>query len=313
MLVITLIYVLFNIIKYLYPNTAVTPWPVPYIKKLQDTDIISMEYTAIRNIINQSAEQNDGYKVLYAMLELVHPALQKDAIILPPKSEECNEDIHLYAQKFEAWLRYETYANRPYSPREQINLFIRELSPTFAPAVSRIRGLLDGWQPYDKTVPELLKLTSLPTTIEWFLNEETHTSFSNPTIRCAHNKRHQHNKKPGTQIDTRLAVDKYCHYCGAHGHIGINCDFMAKLLIAQESLMKADSKAKKEVQESFREDQRKKRDKKLKKKTSMIRKLLDTGGSREEIDAILATIPDQDDTQSSSDNESSTQTSQSDE
>jgi hypothetical protein len=88
---------------------------------------------------------------------------------------------------------------------------------------------------------------------------------------------------------------------------------MAKLLIAQESLMKADSKAKKEVQESFREDQRKKRDKKLKKKTSMIRKLLDTGGSREEIDAILATIPDQDDSQFSSDNESSTQTSQSDE
>jgi hypothetical protein len=45
----------------------------------------------------------------------------------------------------------------------------------------------------------------------------------------------------------------------------------------------------------------------------MIRKLLDTGGSREEIDAILATIPDQDDSQFSSDNESSTQTSQSDE
>jgi hypothetical protein len=108
-------------------------------QKLQDTDVIPMDHTAIRNIINHFAESNDGYKGLYAMLELVHPALQKDTIILPPKSEECDEDIHLYAQKFDAWLRYETYANCPYSPREQVNLFIRELSITFAPAVSCIR------------------------------------------------------------------------------------------------------------------------------------------------------------------------------
>lgn len=73
-------------------------------QKLQDTDVIPMEYTAIHNIINHYAELNDGYKVLYAMLELVHPALHKDAMILPPKSEECGEDAHLYAQKFDAWL-----------------------------------------------------------------------------------------------------------------------------------------------------------------------------------------------------------------
>jgi hypothetical protein len=46
----------------------------------------------------------DGYEVLNAMLELVHPALQRDAVILPPKSTECDEDIHLYANKFDAWL-----------------------------------------------------------------------------------------------------------------------------------------------------------------------------------------------------------------
>jgi len=107
-------------------------------KKLQDTDVIPMDYTAIRNIINRYTEENDGYKVLYSMLELVHPALQRDAVILPPKSDECNDDIHMYAQKIDAWLRYETYANQPYSTREQINLFIRELSATFASAVSRI-------------------------------------------------------------------------------------------------------------------------------------------------------------------------------
>jgi len=45
-------------------------------QKLQNVDVIPMEYTSIRNIVNWFAEHNDGYKVLYAMLELVHPALQ---------------------------------------------------------------------------------------------------------------------------------------------------------------------------------------------------------------------------------------------
>ena len=80
-------------------------------QKLQNPDVIPMEYTSIRNIINRCAKSTDGYAVLYSMLELVHPALQTDAVILPPKSHECNEDIHLYAQKFDAWLQYETYAN----------------------------------------------------------------------------------------------------------------------------------------------------------------------------------------------------------
>ena len=112
-------------------------------QKLQNPEVIPLEHTAIRNIINRYAEQNDGYKVLYAMLELVHPALHQDAVLLPPKSTECNEDVHLYAQKFDSWLKYEAYANQPYSARETVNLFLRELSPHFAPAISRIRWLMD--------------------------------------------------------------------------------------------------------------------------------------------------------------------------
>jgi len=126
----------------------------------------------IRNIINRFAEANDGYQVLYAMLELVHPAMQTDAVILPPKSNECGEDIHVYAQIFDSWLCYETYANRPYSPREQVNKFINELSPHFAPAISRVRRLLDAWSPFDVIAPEVLKITALPNTIERFMDEE---------------------------------------------------------------------------------------------------------------------------------------------
>jgi hypothetical protein len=78
-------------------------------QKLQSADVIPMEYTSIRNIVNCFAEANDGYKVFYAMLELVHPALQRDSIMLPPRPKDCDDDIHLYAQKFDAWLRYETF------------------------------------------------------------------------------------------------------------------------------------------------------------------------------------------------------------
>jgi hypothetical protein len=220
-------------------------------QKLHNMEVISMEYTSIRNIINRFAERNDGYEVLYAMLELVHPALQKDAVILPPKSHECDDDIHMYCQKFDAWLRYEAYANRPYSPREQVNHFIRELSPHFAPAVDRIRRLLDAWNPFDSTVPEALRITSLPNTIERYMMEETGGQPS--VIGRMHDKKHYKGIK-STKTET---VDKYCNFCGMYGHITVNCEFMAKLLLATESLSKVDGKTKKDLQDAFKAEQKK--------------------------------------------------------
>jgi hypothetical protein len=267
-------------------------------QKLQNPDVIPMEYTSIRNIINQYAKSTDGYAVLYSMLELVHPALQTDAVILPPKSHECDEDIRLYAQKFDAWLRYGTYANRPYSPREQVNHFIRELSSTFNPAVSRIRRLLDAWNPFDTTVPEVLKITSLPNTIERYMMEETGTSL--PQIRRMRDGKFAKWLPAKLQTDNpkQDIVDKYCNFCGQHGHISTNCDFMAKLLIANESLAKVDTKSKKELQDNYKNEQRKRREKRLKKQTNIIRKLLDTGGSREDIEAVLANINGDEDMES---------------
>jgi hypothetical protein len=227
-------------------------------QKLQSTDVIPLEYTSIRNIINRYAESNDGYQVLYAMLELVHPALQTDAVISAPKSGECDEDIHLYAQKFDAWLRYENYANRPYSPREQVNKFITELSPVFAPAVSRVRQLLDAWNPFDLTVPEVLKITALPNTIERFMMEET--GQTQCYIRKLQDKRTQRQRFGKTTTDNKELVDKFCHFCGMYGHVTTSCEFMAKLLIANESLSKVDPKAKKEIQDTFRKGQQKRRE-----------------------------------------------------
>jgi hypothetical protein len=78
--------------------------------------------------------------------------------------------------------------------------------------------------------------------------EETSTLV--PSIRCTYDK-HSLVKKgsptPGTHADNkRNAVDKYCHFCGIHGHLSTSCDFMAKLIIANESLKKVDAHTKKE-------------------------------------------------------------------
>lgn len=101
---------------------------------------------------------------------------------------------------------------------------------------------------------------------------------------------------------TKDMIVKYCHFCGMHGPITTNCEFMAKLLIANESLNKVDNKLKKELQETFRNEQKKRREKRLKKQTNIIRKLLDTGGSRADIEAVLATIPDQEENEKHSAN-----------
>jgi hypothetical protein len=112
-------------------------------QKLQNPEVIPMEHSSIQNIINGFVECNNWYQALYAMLELFHPALHKDAVLLPPKSMDCNKDIHLYAQKFDSWLWYKTYANRLYSPREKVK--ISSMNSTFAPAVSHIKCLFDTW------------------------------------------------------------------------------------------------------------------------------------------------------------------------
>jgi len=240
------------------PSSSNGQYPVPKTSEYRGN---------FRNIINRFAEANDGYQVLYAMLELVHPAMQTDAVILPPKSNECGEDIHVYAQKFDSWLRYETYANRPYSPREQVNKFINELSPHFAPAISRVRRLLDAWSPFDVIAPEVLKITALPNTIERFMDEELGQGGSHvrKVTTDKRNRTGQRGIRP-VPIDTTTkdSKDEYCTYCGDFGHPTSNCLFMAKLMKANAYLDKVDSKTRKELQENHKKLQRERRERRLK-------------------------------------------------
>jgi len=288
-------------------NQAITPARYKVMastlyQKLQNPEVIPLEHTQMRNIINHYAEQNDGYKVLYAMLELVHPVLHQDAVLLPPKSTECNEDIHLYAQKFDSWLKYEAYANRPYSARETVNLFLRELSPHFALAISRIRRLMDTWNQYDPHVPEPLKITSLPATIERFLNEET---SSTPWVRRLHHhssatspkkgQRHQPTSDDKTtrskDKDTRSAKDKICRLCGGYGHDDPNCDFMARWMNASDAAKSVDARTRERLKDAYKQEQQRRRNRKLSKKVRVIRQMIDDGVHLDDVDEALAALP----------------------
>jgi hypothetical protein len=100
----------------------------------------------------------------------------------------------------------------------------------------------------------------------------------------------KHNKKHGaddTGKKENAIMDKYCSFCGTYGHATNTCEFMAQLINATEKLNKVDIKVKKEIQEHFRQKQKQHRAKRLSKQTNVIRKLLDTGVSREDIKAAL--------------------------
>lgn len=106
--------------------------------------------------------------------------------------------------------------------------------------------------------------------------------------------------------DNRQSVDKFCSFCGTHGHLKANCDFMAKLIIANASLKTVDAKSKEKLQESYRQEQEKRRNRKIKKRLGTIRKVMDEGGHLSDIEPLLDGLPDLiDHTNSDSDSESS--------
>jgi hypothetical protein len=81
--------------------------------------------------------------------------------------------------------------------------------------------------------------------------EETGNTI--PQMRQMHDKMFlsHHTEKPQTDNIKRDIVDKYCNFCGQHGNISNNCDFMAKLIIANESLNKVHVKVKKKLQYNY--------------------------------------------------------------
>jgi hypothetical protein len=96
-------------------------------EKLSHTEVIPTSYQCYRHIIDKYVDDNDGYQVLYEMLEDEHPSIHQDTIDRPPTSNECQGDLQEYAACFRSYLVSERLNKHLYQPREQTVLFLKGL------------------------------------------------------------------------------------------------------------------------------------------------------------------------------------------
>jgi hypothetical protein len=284
-------------------------------QKLVSFDTIPAEFTSARTVINTYAEANDGYKVLYTMIE---PLLETDDIPTPPTSDEW-PDIHAYATKFQSWKNCEALKGRSFAPKELTKTFLNGLSPAYHPAVRRARALLDNRSPADPTVPEVLKISKLPVTLKRWLKEETGQSVVRTTyslnaqpepdieaiIRAAYggkriplantndrNKlsQHQHQLK-----DVKKPyADKLCNICLRIGHPKSQCIQYARYLICREADQRADDNTRTKVIEYYKTEAKRKSERgRRREQLGTVRQLWAEGHSFEEIEhTLLEAMPD---------------------
>ncbi len=237
-------------------------------EKLGHTDVIPETYSRYRNILDRYVDTNDGYLVLYEMLEDEHPAMKQDPIQRPPTSQECQDDIQEYSARFTSYLVSEQLNGRTYRAREQVVLFLKGLDTEFTPAIQYVETLMDSWG--KEGLNPKCEIRYLPRTIESFM--KTHTAESTPImratklqdvttnefmemIRAANTRDGLKRGKQVTQEAPRKSIDIYCDACGTHGHGWRNCDFLAKLLKAMEFMANIDPTKKKLLLETYQKEQ----------------------------------------------------------
>lgn len=296
-------------------------------QKLVSFETIPAEFTSARTVINTYAEANDGYKVLYTMIE---PLLETDDIPTPPNGDEW-PDISVYATKFQSWKNCEALKGRSFAPKELTKTFLSGLSPAYHPAIRRARALLDNRSPADPTVPDVLKIAKLPTTLKRWMKEETGQSVVRTTysltappepdreaiIRAAYG-----NKKPSsneakdrqkfnqTQLhlrDTRKPyADKLCNICLRLGHPKSQCIQYARYLICREADQRTDDNTRAKVMEYYKAEAKRKSERGRKREQlGTVRQLLAEGHSFDEIEhTLLDIMPDLTAGPDSSDSES---------
>jgi hypothetical protein len=249
-----------------YENMAATLY-----EKLGHTDVIPDQYNRFRNIIDRYVDSNDGFLMLYEMLEEEHPAMKQDPIQHPPTSSECQDDIQEYSARFTSYLVSERLNGRTYRSREQVVLFLKGLDSKFAPAVQYIETLMDLWGK-DGLNPKC-ELRYLPRTIEAFMKthldstpimrttklQEITTENILDIIRAANQRDVSKKGKTEPSDGPRKSVDVYCDACGSHGHRWRDCDYLAKLITCLNFLNSLDAAKKKSLLETFHKEQVRKR------------------------------------------------------
>ena len=283
-------------------------------QKLVCYDTIPAEFTFARNIINRFAEVNDGYKVLYALIE---PLLHRDVISNPPLEEHWSS-IHEYAIKFQSYINCEAIAGRNYTQKEQANLFLNGLSSGYRPAVRRARLLLELQGPTAHTVPSVLKISALPATIDRWQVEESGTSICRAAYKSDKStsyKPDRNGKQPGdhghrTSLSDRSRTgglsDQKCPICFGYGHPKYQCQPFAKYLLCREAENRLEESVKAKIVETYKATMKQKADNRRKQQQmGTVRQLWDQGRPYSEIeDSLLQTITALDDNTSGDSSES---------
>jgi hypothetical protein len=247
---------------------------------LAQRSIISPDQSDLHNIINRQAITTDGYRVLYDIMQRVHPALNSDAKFTIPLSSQYN-DVHEYYSQFQSYIMHEKFAGRLYKPREQLVRFLEGLDMSYAPAVNHIRMQLDNWNAEDHQTPENLQLANLPNLIELYMEESGPTNAVIRRFTQGHklsNPRNtQHKNDEETQNDKRPYVDIKCPLCLTYGHPKQHCDHMAIWLILKENSKLVDDKLRQKLLANYAAVDAKCRIKKLNKLKGTVRMLYQNG------------------------------------
>jgi hypothetical protein len=254
-------------------------------EKLQKVECIPYAYTSLRHTLNRYSSSYDGYKALYDILEDYVPCLKKDPEFPEPVADDCNS-IHDYANQFNAYLTFEELSDPPriYSPRDQIQKFIRNLGSNYSTAVSRVELLLASWQDPDPP-PRELELHTLPKMIE------NYTTPMQGIIRAAaggktHQSFPQRQGAGGNQKGTGQDNLRPCSACHIPGHYASECHALGKFLLLSKFKQTADERKLQQAMDNYIATIKPPRMKRSQLKAT-IRTLLDNN----QLDEIVALFP----------------------
>lgn len=93
-------------------------------EKLLGPAVIPLTYIKYRNVTNRYTKENDGYAILYEILEDTHLMMQWDPVFKAPHSSECDNNLQIHASRFKSFITSENLNNRHYKLKEQVQLFL---------------------------------------------------------------------------------------------------------------------------------------------------------------------------------------------
>ena len=131
---------------------------------LFDDKFVPHSYMEARAALKRTTSTLDGYRVLFQMLESIHPRIGScDYTNSAPVFDDC-EDLDDFTNQYENFFVYESLDNRKYTDRNKLNMFLQSLDSTYEVARTRINVILDT-NCSSPSVPPELELSCISVTI----------------------------------------------------------------------------------------------------------------------------------------------------